>query len=265
MLGSSPFYHKVFKRTIVAFGSLFNNVIVVRKNVDGSVEQTIKVPIAQSPKEKWIVRIDSDPNLDQHTYTTLPRMAFEITGISYDPTRKLNKLNKITCPVDGSPDASFAYAPVPYNIEIALYVLTKTQEDGFQIVEQILPYFTPEFTLGIRSLDQLNVITDVPIILNSVSQTDDYDGDFQTRRFITWTLNFTLKVNMFGPVNDRGIITSAIVDIGDIDNSLMDVDQPINVLNEGDIETGEITETITEDDMSEPPLYPPTYDPDAPL
>lgn len=213
MLGNNPFYHKVFKRTIIAFGSMFSDVTIERKDADGGNAQTIKVPIAQAPKEKWIVRLDSDAGLENHTYTTLPRMSFEITGVNYDASRKFNRLNKIACFGD-SADAQFAYAPVPYNIEISLYILTKTQEDAFQIVEQILPYFTPEFTLRVKNLDEMNVVTDIPIILNNVSFADDYDGDFQTRRFITWTLNFTLKVNMFGAVNSGGLITTSGISLG---------------------------------------------------
>lgn len=243
MLSTSPFYHKSFKRAIIAFGSLFSNIYVERQNADASVSQTIKVPIAQSPKEKWIVRIDSDPTLENHTYTTLPRMAFEITNIGYDSTRKVNKLNRIACAKSADSMAS-TYAPVPYNIDITLYVLTKTQEDAFQIAEQILPYFTPEFTLGVKSLDQMNVITDIPIILNSVTQQDDYDGDFQTRRFITWTFNFTLKLNLFGPVHENGVITKVIVDIGEQYNKIIDPDQEVVYTATIDPESKIIAETL---------------------
>lgn len=244
MFTSNPFYHKVFKRAIIAFGSMFSNVHIERKNSDGTVSQKLKVPIAQSPKEKWVVRVDSDPNLENHTYTILPRMAFEITGVSYDSTRKINRMNRIVCGANDT-TMSFAYAPVPYNVEISLYILTKTQEDAFQIVEQILPYFTPEFTLGIKSLDQLNVVTDVPIILNSVSQQDDYDGDFQTRRFVTWTLNFTMKLNLFGQVNEGGVITKTIIDIGNIVNTNVDPDQEEVYTTTGDITTRAIEQNIT--------------------
>lgn len=240
MIGETIFYHKVFKRAIIAFGSLFSNIHIERKTDDGSVAQTIKVPIAQSPKEKWLVRVDSDPLLDNHAYTTLPRIAFEITGVSYDASRKVNRMNKITCP--SAAGGSYAYSPVPYNIDISLYVLTKTQEDAFQIVEQILPYFTPEFTLGVKSLDDLNVVTDIPIIINSISQSDEYDGDFQTRRFITWTLTFTMKLNVFGPVREHAIITRTIVDIGNIDNANLDPDQEVLYISNGNIEDGSITD-----------------------
>ncbi|MFW9600980.1 MAG: tail sheath stabilizer and completion protein [Prevotella sp.] len=215
MLNNKPFYHRVFRKAIVAFGALFSDIKIERADKSGVVVQTIDVPIAQAPKEKWIVRIDADPNLDQHTYITLPRMSFEITGISYDPTRKINRLNRVMCPNDAGGTAKYAWAPVPYNIDISLYILTKTQEDAFQIVEQILPFFTPEFTVGVRSIEDLNIIHDIPIVLNSISQQDDYDGDFQSRRFITYTLTFTMKLNLYGPVNSAGLITKTIIDIGD--------------------------------------------------
>lgn len=206
MLNNQTFYHGIIRKTIVAFGSLFSNIKIERQLKDGTdaVAQTVKVPIAYAPKEKWLVRLEQDPSLENQVYTTLPRISFEITGISYDANRKLNRMNQVVCYTaaeGGNPDSyKRMFAPVPYNIDISLYVLTKTQEDAMQIVEQILPYFTPEFTLSIKAVPDMNVITDIPIILNSVSSQDDYDGDFQTRRFVTYTLNFQLKINLFGPV-----------------------------------------------------------------
>jgi len=243
MLNNTAFYHKVFRRAIVAFGTMFSDIKVHRHDNEGNLVQTIAVPIAQAPKEKWIVRVDSDPALDNHTYTTLPRMSFEITGISYDSTRKVGRMNKISAP--GTTTRDYVFAPVPYNLDISLYILTKTQEDAFQIVEQILPFFTPEFTLGVKSVDNLELVTDMPIILNSVQQQDDYDGDFQTRRFVTYTLTFTLKLNMFGPTNEGKIITRTIVDIGDIDNSSIDPLQAVTFDTVGDPTDGSsVTTTV---------------------
>lgn len=212
MLNNAIFYHGLTRKVIVAFGSLFSNVKIARKNINtGLVEQTIAVPISYAPKEKWIVRIDQDPMLENHTYTTLPRMSFEITGMSYDSTRKTNRMSKISC---AGPDGlTSSYAPVPYNIDISLYALTKTQEDGLQIVEQITPYFMPEFTMSINAIPDQNVVLDIPIIMNSLSISDEYDGDFETRRFITYTMNFTLKTNFFGPISETGIIKHVFVDL----------------------------------------------------
>lgn len=228
MLNNAIFYHGTIRKTIVAFGSLFSNIKIVREG--GGESQTIAVPIAYAPKEKWIVRIDQDPALDKHVYTTLPRLSFEITNYSYDPTRKTNRNNYVTC---GAEDGSVTrtYAPVPYNIDISLYALTKTTEDGLQIIEQILPYFTPEFTLAIKALPESNVITDIPVILNSLDVNDEYDGDFQTRRFVTHTMNFTLKTWMFGPVSSAGVINRIFVNT-DVANLDLDGDQTTGIIIE---------------------------------
>lgn len=216
MLNNNVFYHGLIRKTIVSFGSLFSDIYIDRKqgdSVTGSTIQRLQVPLAYAPKEKWIVRIDSDPNLEQHTYTTLPRMSFEILGYSYDSQRKLNRMQKITCGA-GDTGMTYMFTPVPYNIEISLYVLTKTQEDGLQIIEQILPTFTPEYTLSINAVPDMNVKQDIPVVLNSVSVSDEYDGDFQTRRFVTHTLNFTLKTSLFGAVAGQGVITQVDANIG---------------------------------------------------
>lgn len=211
MLNNNIFYHKITRNVIVAFGSLFSGIKITRKNQDESVEQTVTVPIAYAPKEKWIVRLEQDPTTENQQYITLPRLSFEVTGYAYDPSRKTNRSSYITCS-DGT-TMSKVYAPVPYNIDISLYALTKTTEDGLQIIEQILPFFAPEFTMGIKAVPESNIVMDVPIILNSVSFQDDYEGDFQTRRFVTYTMNFTLKAWMFGPVTDQGIIHRVNVDL----------------------------------------------------
>lgn len=241
MLSKSPYYHETIRNCIIGFAKIFSDLKIERKNKAGSVEQTLLIPIAYAPKEKWIQRIDQDPTLENLTYTTLPRLSFEMTGINYDPTRKVGRLNEIVKSNAGLTTASGVYAPVPYNLDISLYALTKTTEDGLQIVEQILPYFTPEFTMSIQSLKTpLNIVTDVPIILNSVTFSDEYDGAFETRRFVTWTMNFQLKVNLFGYVDPNGkIISKAIVDIGNPDEQY----QVIGNLNTGGI-TSETWSTI---------------------
>jgi len=238
MLKGQTFYHGVLRKTIVAFGSLFSNIKIERKLKSdvpeqgnaGDTIQTVDVPIAYAPKEKWIVRVDSDPTLENQVYTTLPRLSFEIVNIGYDASRKVNRMNKLVCvKSDGERDQMFS--PVPYNIDISLYAISKTQEDCLQIVEQILPYFTPEFTLSLNVVPEMNVVQDIPIILNSVSVQDDYDGDFQTRRFVTYTMTFTLKVNLFGPVSKNGIVNSVTASIlqtnqFDIETSTFTANQP---------------------------------------
>lgn len=214
----TPFYHGIIRKTIVGFGSLFSNIKIERKeggSVNGTTVQTLKVPIGYAPKEKWIVRIDSDPTLENHTYTSLPRISFEITGYSYDSVRKTNRMQQIKCG-EGISSLNTLNSPVPYNLDISLYILTKTQEDALQIIEQILPTFTPEYTLSINAVPEMNVVQDIPIILNSISVQDDYDGDFTTRRFVTHTLTFTLKLNLFGNTSTSGIITTVNANINDI-------------------------------------------------
>lgn len=205
MLNGQNQYHGMIRKVIVSFGRLFSDIKITRETKDGSDSQTVMVPIAYAPKEKWLVRIDSDPDLTGNVYTTLPRISFEITGYEYDSTRKTNRMSKINCYGTGSTRGSM-FAPVPYNIEISLYILTKTQEDAMQILEQILPVFNPEYTLAINAIPDLNVVQDIPVILNNVAVNDEYDGDFQTRRFVTHTLNFTIKTNIYGAVSTQGII-----------------------------------------------------------
>jgi hypothetical protein len=219
MLKNQVFYHGILRKTIVAFGSLFSNIKIERKRKSndagegggniGDVVQTLDVPIAYAPKEKWIVRVDSDPTLENQVYTTLPRLSFEITSMTYDSSRKVSRMNKLVC-VNGD-TRNQIFAPVPYNVEISLYAIAKTQEDCLQIIEQILPYFTPEYTLSVRMVDDMEIVTDVPIILNSVAIQDDYDGDFQTRRFVIYTLTFTLKVMLFGPESKANLINTVNV------------------------------------------------------
>lgn len=215
MLNGQVFYHGIIRKTIVGFGNLFSNIYIDRKqngSVDGETIQRLQIPIAYAPKEKWLVRLEQDPTLDKNVYTTLPRMSFEITGYTYDSSRKLGKMNKISCHKgDYSGDM---FSPVPYNLNISLYILTKTQEDAMQIIEQILPTFTPEYTLAINAIPDMNIIQDIPIALNSISVVDEYDGDFQTRRFVTHTLDFTIKLNLFGAVADNKRILTVNANVG---------------------------------------------------
>lgn len=242
MLNNNIFYHAITRKIIVGFGSLFSNIRFQRKN-DGVTEQTIHVPIAYAPKEKWIVRIEQDATLENHVYTTLPRLSFEITGMSYDAGRKTNRMNYITC--GDSEKITRVYSPVPYNIDISLYSLTKTQEDALQIVEQIFPYFTPEYTMSLKGVPESNIVMDVPIILESVNIQDDYDGDFNQRRFVTYTMNFTLKANFYGPVVDGKIITNTLVDVNNTNNNVL----MSNHNAVGDITTGDVITDIWTDNI----------------
>ena len=239
MLNSNVYYHGIIRKCIVGFGSLFSDIYIDRRegdSVTGTVIQRLQIPLAYAPKEKWIVRLDQDTSLENNVYTTLPRMSFEITGYNYDPQRKVNRMQQIKCG-DGTGAVSTMYTPVPYNLDISLYILTKTQEDGLQIIEQILPTFTPEYTLSINVVPDMSVKIDVPIILNSVSVQDDYDGDFQTRRFVTHSLNFQMKMNLFGPISNNDIIQTSSINIGQNEN----FSSPNRIFtSEGDVTTATV-------------------------
>lgn len=238
MLNNQVFYHGIIRKSIVAFGRLFSDIYIDRRqgdSVEGEVIQRLQIPLAYAPKEKWLVRIEQDPTLENHTYTSLPRMSFEITGYSYDATRKLGKMNKIVCNGEGT--SSSVFTPVPYSLDISLYVLTKTQEDGLQIIEQILPTFGPEYTLSINAIPEMNIAQDIPVALNSVQVSDEYDGDFQTRRFVTHTLTFTIKLNLFGNVTGNKPIFGTSVGV-----ALTELGGPDTMhVSEGNPDTYEVT------------------------
>ena len=216
MLGNR-FYNQSFRRLIIAFGQVFNNIVIQRTNSTGGVTSRIKVPLAYAPKEKFLVRLDQQANLNSREFaTSLPRMGFEITGLAYDPTRKLTRVQKYSQVKTGEDGKklNFNYTPVPYNINLQLYIFTATAEDGLQIVEQILPFFQPDFTVTINAVPALNIKRDVPIVLGNINYEDNYDGDFTTRRAVIYTLSFTAKSYLFGPMNNSSVIKKSQADIG---------------------------------------------------
>lgn len=202
--------NNTIRKYVIYFGSLFNNVWLQRDNDAREVVQTMKVPLNYGPKEKFLARLEGNPNLDRPIAITLPRMSFEIINFAYDPSRKLTTIGRSkTVNPDNSDQMFYQYNPVPYDIEFSLYIMVKNQEDGTRIVEQILPYFTPDFTATLNVNPQMGVKYDVPLTLNSIQQQDTYEGDFIERRSIIWTLNFTMKAWMFGPVRSGDVIKSA--------------------------------------------------------
>jgi hypothetical protein len=208
----TPFYNSIIKKVIIGFGTLFSNIQIPRADSNGIIQQYVKVPIAYGAKEKWNVAVDQNAEQTNHVYTTVPRMGFEITGYTYDPARMVNRNNVIKCTSNNN-GIKTMYAPVPYNLDIVLSVQTKGTEDGLTILEQILPLFAPEYSLNLDAIPEMNVKQDVPIILNGVSVQDDYEGDFQTRRLVVHTFNFTAKVNLYGPVKQGKLITDTNVDV----------------------------------------------------
>jgi len=203
------FYHASIRKMVILMGNLFNNINVRRFNEDGSEKERFKVAISYGPKQKFLARLESGGN-DQNGAITLPRMAFELDNMTYDPERKQNSLNTIKKAADGGA-VKYAYAPVPYNFDFSLYIMVKNADDGTQILEQILPYFTPHFNVTINEFPDLDIKKDIPVILGSLSQEDVYEGDFEARRAIVWTLTFTLKSNIYGAVRDGKIVTSTEV------------------------------------------------------
>ena len=210
------FYNEGMRKIIIAFGQLFNNIIIQSTSSTGAVTKRIKVPLAYAPKEKFLVRLDQQPQLDERSFAiTLPRLGFEISGLAYDPTRKLTRVQKFKKVKAGESGEvlNYNYVPVPYNISLNLYAFTATAENGLQIVEQILPFFQPDYTITVNVLPELNIKRDIPIILNSVSYEDSYSGDFTTRRAVIYTLNFTAKTYLFGPMSNQGVIKTVQSDV----------------------------------------------------
>lgn len=195
MLGKF-YYNAIIRKTVVAFGSMFSDLKLNRYLPDGTLEQVIAVPIAYAPKDKTLVRLRQDPNLNNKVLIDLPRMSFEINGYVYDTNRMTNKFSSITYP-NGISQGS----PVPYNLNLSLYIYTKSSDDAFALVEQILPFFKPEYSVQIIADENTGATMHVPFVLNSVSVEDSYDGSFTERRAIIHTLNFTAKLNFYPSVD----------------------------------------------------------------
>ena len=203
------FYNEIFRKTIIAFGTLFNDITIKQE------DSTVKVPLAYGPTQKFLARLEESPDLNKRTSLTLPRMSFEFTGLTYDSSRKVTTTQQITVkdPNDGSTTKK-AYMPVPYSMQFELSIMTKLNDDALQIVEQILPYFQPSYNLTVNLLSTIGEKRDVPVVLDNVSFTDDYEGDFSERRALIYTLTFTAKTYLFGPVPSAsgGIIKKATID-----------------------------------------------------
>src|SRR5210317_1058263 len=208
------FYNESTRNVVVGFGTIFNNIQLAKKDSAGNVTQTMKVPLAYGPKQKWLSRLQEDPNLNKSVAVTLPRIGFEISGLTYDSSRKLNKVVKVKKKIDGTDNEQLksGFMPVPYNVSFELFIMAKNSDDALQILEQILPYFQPEYNVTLREVPELDIIRDVPITLNSISYEDDYEGDFTSRRSIIYTLSFTAKYYLYGPVTSTNVIRTVQVD-----------------------------------------------------
>ena len=205
------FYHQTSRKMVVAFGTLFNNIEVRRTDSSDAVTEVIKIPLSYGPKDKMLIRISQDPNLNPKVALTVPRMGFELTSMTYDGARKLNTMGRNV--KKGTTGLKKQFNPVPYNWDFSLYVFVKNAEDGTQILEQILPFFTPEFTVTMTLISGMTIKMDIPLVLNSVTSEDTYEGDFATRRSIIWTLSFIMKGFLYPSVTDNAkVITSSVVD-----------------------------------------------------
>ena len=202
------FYNEILRRTIISFGTLFNDISI--KN-EGSV---VKVPLAYGPTQKFLARLEQSPDLNKSTAMSLPRMSFEFIGLTYDPTRKITTTQKfiVKDPSDGS-EIKKSYVPVPYNMQFELSIMTKLNDDMLQIVEQILPYFQPAYNLTVELVETIKEKRDVPVVLENITMEDDYEGDYTSRRVLLYTLRFTAKTYLFGPVSSasKDVIKKATV------------------------------------------------------
>lgn len=213
MFKDKQFYHSTTKKAIIAFGTIFSNIKVRRTNADNDVAQSIRVPLSYSPKQKFLTRIERIPDAESRgeVAITLPRMGFEMTGIQYDPARKVSPIQKNRAlTTDSSTTARTTFVSTPYDLTLSLYLFAKNQEDALQVAEQIMPHFNPDFNVTVNDLPELGITRDVKIILDSISYEDQYEGQFQERQSIIWTFNFTMKLNYYGFVSTQGLIRKSI-------------------------------------------------------
>lgn len=214
------FYNQHLRKSVAVFGTLFNNISVVKRDAQGNLLSSQKVPLAYGPKSKFLARLREEPDLlAPEVAIRLPRMSFEITSVSYDTSAKVNKNIKLQTPsIHG---ANAIYTGVPYLLGMQLNIIGKTQDEVLQITEQILPYFNPEYIVTIREIPEINLVRDIPITLQSVTMSDDYEGEFETRRALIYTLDFNMKVQFYGPVQkDIGVIKDATVNTRDLDSRM---------------------------------------------
>ena len=211
MLGTY-FYHEILRKTVIGFGTLFNNINIRHKDASGTNFSVMKVPLAYGPMQKFLARIQQQPELEREIAITLPRLSFEMQGIQYDPTRKTGIAQ--TFLTKSGTNAKKVYMPVPYNVGFELSIMAKLSDDALQILEQIVPYFQPSFNITVNLISSIGEKKDIPIVLESINYSDQYEGGFESRRTIIYTLSFVAKTYLFGPVADspEGLIKKVDVD-----------------------------------------------------
>jgi len=245
------FYNEILRRTIIGFGTLFNNLTIKATNASDSVVSVTKVPLAYGPTQKFLARLEQQADLNRSTAMTLPRMSFEFTGLTYDPSRKVTTTQTfVVKDPDTGEETKKGFMPVPYNMQFELAIMCKLNDDALQIVEQILPYFQPAFNLTVELVEGIKEKRDIPIVLENITMQDDYDGDFKERRVLLYTLRFTAKTYMYGPVSSatRDIIKVAKVSYisGDSRSTTRDISYTVTPRAIKDY-TGEVATTITDD------------------
>jgi len=209
------FYNEIFRRTIISFGSLFNDIEIKQEDSSGNVNNQFRVPLAYGPTQKFLARITQQPELNKSVSLSLPRMSFEFIGLTYDPSRKVTQTQKFKKALTSDKTSiQTAYMPVPYNMEFELAIMTKLNDDMLQIIEQILPYFQPAYTMSVNLVESIGEKRDIPVTLESISMNDDYEGDFSTRRALVYTLRFSAKTYLFGPVSSANSDIVKKVSIG---------------------------------------------------
>ena len=214
MLSNAYFYHQLTRKYVILFGNMFNNITVKRLNrTEGTEIERFKVPIVYGPKDKYYVRLRSDPDFNRPIQALLPRMSFELIGFDYDATRKQNSLLRSGVKRNNESTAQSQYMSVPYNLTFELVIYTRNVDDGTHIVEQILPYFNPDYTVTINAIPELGFLKDVPITLNTVQNLIEHEGNFDAVRYVSWTLNFTMKANYYGPVANTSIIRTVYANL----------------------------------------------------
>lgn len=207
-------YHRIIRKVVIAFGNIFNNISVARYDSAGIEKEHFLVPIVYGGKEKYVSRLEGDPTLDKKVQITLPIMSFEMTNMSYDATRKLNTNMRNSVPSSAGDNALSVYNPVPFDFDFSLYAYVRNIEDGAQLMEKILPFFTPDYTVSVNMIPEMGVIKQLPIVLKSVTNEVDYEGDYNTKvRSVIWTLNFTIKGYLYGAVSQPKLIRTAITNI----------------------------------------------------
>jgi hypothetical protein len=209
---ANVFYNRIIRKMVVGFGNLFNEITMVRYNPDNTESERFLVPITYAPKEHYVLRLEEDYNLDKKVQMTLPRLSFEMMGLTYDPSRKQN--TNIRNYAQTATGVKGQYTPVPYNFDFNLYLYIRNIEDGTQVIEHILPYFTPDYTIKLNLIPEMGIVKEVPVILNSATHDTQYEGNRESDpRLIIWTLNFTVKGFVYGPVTDTNVIKNSITNI----------------------------------------------------